>query len=198
MAVAGGIKSHAAMSGGKVSTSYYTLMLQYIGKLHDENDKPKPDENKVNEYQAVIVALAKDELKRIQSLIDGAEECKKGLRDFEVKSTLHSSEVQKNMTALSNQLTDENTDVDSLKVKMKDLQEKIDETNTNIDYSKSPLPKSWINKPNKTLWRLHKCADITKLTIRAFWQKINRSLLVQPTCGCKSESSNISSYCLKH
>ncbi|KHN97468.1 hemeolysin E [Metarhizium album ARSEF 1941] len=131
--IAGDIKSYATMSGGKESTSYYVLMLKFIGDYHEENKKPNPDQGKLAELKESIQFTVDAELRKLEELQAGAQEALTGLGAFERVCEQHGLAVETNANALEAQLVKEGNDIASMKQKISDAQAEINDLQGQID-----------------------------------------------------------------
>ncbi|KAG8426305.1 hypothetical protein J3459_008219 [Metarhizium acridum] len=131
--IAGDIKSYATMSGGKESTSYYVLMLKFIGDYHEENKKPNPDKDKLAELKESIQFTVDAELRKLGELQAGAQEALTGLGAFERVCEQHGLAVETNANSLEAQLKKEGNDIESMKAKIEDARAEIDDLQGQID-----------------------------------------------------------------
>lgn len=128
------------MSGGKVTTSYYVLMLTFIGQYHEENKKPNPDEGKLAELKESILFTVNAELRKLGELQAGAQEALEGLGNFEAVCEQHSTAVETNATTLEAQLKKEGNDIETMKTKIGEAQDEITDLQKQIDGSKAYTP----------------------------------------------------------
>ncbi|KAG6035307.1 hypothetical protein E4U41_006149 [Claviceps citrina] len=131
--IAGDIKSYATMSGGKETTSYYVLMLTFIGQYHDENQKPNPDKKKLAELKESIQFTVDAELKKLEQLQAGAAEALAGLGAFESVCEAHGVAVDTNARSLARQLVKEGNDIESMEEKIQEAQDEIKDLQGQID-----------------------------------------------------------------
>ncbi|KID85264.1 hemeolysin E [Metarhizium guizhouense ARSEF 977] len=131
--IAGDIKSYATMSGGKESTSYYVLMLTFIGDYHEENKKPNPDKAKLAELKESIQFTVDAELRKLGELQAGAQEALTGLGAFERVCEQHGLAVETNANSLEAQLKKEGNDIDTMKKKIEEARAEIDDLQGQID-----------------------------------------------------------------
>lgn len=128
------------MSGGKVDTSYYALMLRFIGEYHDENKKPNPDKSKLAELKESIQFTVDAELKKLGELQAGAVEALTGLGNFERVCEAHSVAVEGNMNSLKRQLFIEGNDIQTMEQNIKEASDEISELQKQIDKSTILVP----------------------------------------------------------
>ncbi|PHH90288.1 hypothetical protein CDD83_4089 [Cordyceps sp. RAO-2017] len=131
--IAGDIKSYAAMSGGKESTSYYVLMLNFIGQYHEENKKSNPDSAKLAELKESIQFTVDAELKKLAELQAGAQEALVGLGNFESVCEKHGTEVETHATSLEVQLKKEGNDIETMKKNIETCKDEIKDLQGQID-----------------------------------------------------------------
>lgn len=124
------------MSGGKESTSYYVLMLTFIGDYHEENKKPNPDKAKLAELKESIQFTVDAELKKLGELQAGAQEALTGLGAFERVCEQHGLAVETNANSLEAQLKKEGNDIETMKTKIEEARAEIDDLQGQIDGSK--------------------------------------------------------------
>ncbi|KAG5982018.1 hypothetical protein E4U55_002408 [Claviceps digitariae] len=123
--LAGEIKSYATMSGGKETTSYYVLMLNFIGQYHEENKKPNPNKEQLAELKESIQFTVEAELKKLGELQAGAAKAVSGLGAFENVCKEHEKALSTNKTAMENQLVKEGNDITTLKREIQECNEEI-------------------------------------------------------------------------
>ncbi|EFY95151.2 hemeolysin E [Metarhizium robertsii ARSEF 23] len=145
--IAGDIKSYATMSGGKESTSYYVLMLKFIGDYHEENKKPNPDKAKLAELKESIQFTVDAELKKLGELQAGAQEALTGLGAFERVCEQHGLAVETNANSLEAQLKKEGNDIETMKKKIEEARAEIDDLQGQIDGKNQA-----INDAPKYMW----------------------------------------------
>ncbi|KID60981.1 hemeolysin E, partial [Metarhizium hybridum] len=145
--IAGDIKSYATMSGGKESTSYYVLMLTFIGDYHEENKKPNPDKAKLAELKESIQFTVDAELKKLGELQAGAQEALTGLGAFERVCEQHGLAVETNANSLEAQLKKEGNDIETMKTKIEEARAEIDDLQGQIDGKNQA-----INDAPKYMW----------------------------------------------
>ncbi|KAK8920145.1 hypothetical protein VCV18_008980 [Metarhizium anisopliae] len=145
--IAGDIKSYATMSGGKETTSYYVLMLKFIGDYHEENKKPNPDKEKLAELKESIQFTVDAELKKLGELQAGAQEALTGLGAFERVCEQHGLAVETNANSLEAQLKKEGNDIETMKTKIEEARAEIDDLQGQIDGKNQA-----INDAPKYMW----------------------------------------------
>ncbi|KID96014.1 hemeolysin E, partial [Metarhizium majus ARSEF 297] len=145
--IAGDIKSYATMSGGKETTSYYVLMLKFIGDYHEENKKPNPDKGKLAELKESIQFTVDAELKKLGELQAGAQEALTGLGAFERVCEQHGLAVETNANSLEAQLKKEGNDIETMKKKIEEARAEIDDLQGQIDGKNQA-----INDAPKYMW----------------------------------------------
>ncbi|KAF5139237.1 hypothetical protein E5D57_003029 [Metarhizium anisopliae] len=145
--IAGDIKSYATMSGGKETTSYYVLMLKFIGDYHEENKKPNPDKEKLAELKESIQFTVDAELKKLGELQAGAQEALTGLGAFERVCEQHGLAVETNANSLEAQLKKEGNDIETMKTKIEEARAEINDLQGQIDGKNQA-----INDAPKYMW----------------------------------------------
>lgn len=121
------------MSGGKETTSYYVLMLDSIGKYHEEKQKENPDKGQLAELKESIQFIVNAELKKLGELQAEAAEALTELGDFEKVCETHAVAVKANETSLERQLEEEGNDIQSLKKKVEESEAEITHYQALID-----------------------------------------------------------------
>ncbi|KAG5928335.1 hypothetical protein E4U42_000832 [Claviceps africana] len=127
------IKICAAISGGKEATSYYVLMLQYMGQYHAENKKPNPDKDLLAELKEAITILVDTELEMINKLQTGAANAISELGAFGNVCSAHRNTIEINRTNLMAQLGKEGNDTKSMQEKIDAAKEDIMDLEAEID-----------------------------------------------------------------
>ncbi|KAI1205186.1 uncharacterized protein F4807DRAFT_471205 [Annulohypoxylon truncatum] len=114
------IFNYAMNAGGRIDSSYYRQLLIWVGDYNKENEKDKPDYDKLKEIQNSILAVTKSEMNNANKLQSETDTAKGALKSFHDACVGHQSNLEGSSGTLQNLLTGQNGII-------KDLTKEIEE-----------------------------------------------------------------------